>query len=183
MRIEEIGMKIQRLKYDTEVLKAEIERVNSQTRRMTRELQAATRQIDQLPELLEPSTPNLSSHKIDRKVQNPKYVFSESVLELMKVDFYQVGFYTIDVKNRRLIFKDEVYKLTNKEFLVLIIFAANLNSFVNRETVLTAVWNEDNYLNSRSMDVYICKIRKLLSKDERIDLVNTHGKGFRLYIS
>ncbi|MDD4991258.1 MAG: winged helix-turn-helix domain-containing protein [Paludibacter sp.] len=183
MRIEEIGMKIQRLKYDTEVLKAEIEKVNSHTRRMTRELQAATRQINQLPTLLEPSVPVVSQKEIDKKLKNPKYKFSDSVLELFEVDSYRIGLYTIDVKSKTLIFKDEAYRLTHKEFLVLIIFAANLNNFIDRETFLKAVWNENNYRNSRSMDVYLCKIRKLLSEDKNIHLVNIHAKGFRLYVA
>jgi DNA-binding response OmpR family regulator len=182
MRIEEIGLKIQRLKYDTEVLKAEIEKMNSHTRRMSRELQAATRQINQLPKLLEPSIPIVSQMEITNKLKNPKYEFSESVLELLKTDFYTIGLYTLDVKSKALTFKEEAYQLTHKEFLVLLVFASNLNKFIDRETFLKAVWNDNNYRNSRSMDVYLCKLRKLLSEDTNIHLVNIHAKGFRLYV-
>ena len=48
---------------------------------------------------------------------------------------------------------------------------------------LTTIWKDDNYYNSRSMDVYICKLRKLLSKDPNITIINIHGKGYRIIVS
>jgi DNA-binding response OmpR family regulator len=38
----------------------------------------------------------------------------------------------------------------------------------------------DNYFNSRSMDVYLSKLRKYLKEDERVEILNIHGQGFRL---
>jgi len=181
MRIEEIGLKIQRLKYDTEVLKAEIEKVNSQTRRMSRDLQAATRQINQLPTLSARTLPQKVTDK-ENWVQNLNLSIPESMLELLKPDSYKIGLYTLDVRKRMLHFQEEVYSLTRKEFLVLVLFAANLNGFIDRETFLTSIWSENNYQNSRSMDVYICKIRKLLSLDSAISVINVHAKGFTMLV-
>jgi len=45
---------------------------------------------------------------------------------------------------------------------------------------LTKIWRADNYFTSRSMDVYIAKIRKYLKKDPRVQIINVHGEGFRL---
>jgi DNA-binding response OmpR family regulator len=49
-----------------------------------------------------------------------------------------------------------------------------------RELALVKIWNDDNYFTSRSMDVYIAKIRKYLQKDSRLVIENIHGEGFRL---
>jgi DNA-binding response OmpR family regulator len=58
----------------------------------------------------------------------------------------------------------------------------HLNDLMPRELALVKIWNDDNYFTSRSMDVYIAKIRKYLSKDSRIEIENIHGEGFRLIV-
>ena len=49
-----------------------------------------------------------------------------------------------------------------------------------RELALTKIWRDDNYFTSRSMDVYIAKLRKYLKPDENVEILNIHGEGFRL---
>ena len=56
----------------------------------------------------------------------------------------------------------------------------HLNDLMPRELALVKIWNDDNYFTSRSMDVYIAKIRKYLQKDNRLEIENIHGEGFRL---
>ena len=58
--------------------------------------------------------------------------------------------------------------------------AINLNDLMPRELALIKIWKEDNYFTSRSMDVYIAKLRKYLKEDTNIEIVNIHGNGFRL---
>ena len=58
-----------------------------------------------------------------------------------------------------------------------------VNDLMPRELALIKIWNDDNYFTSRSMDVYIAKIRKYLSKDDSIEIENIHGEGFRLIIN
>jgi DNA-binding response OmpR family regulator len=48
---------------------------------------------------------------------------------------------------------------------------------------LKAVWGSDNYFTGRSMDVYITKIRKYLSRDTNIEIQNIHGEGYKLVVS
>ena len=55
-----------------------------------------------------------------------------------------------------------------------------MNDLTPREEALIKIWKDDNYFTSRSMDVYITKIRKYLSKDSSIRIDNIHGKGFKL---
>jgi DNA-binding response OmpR family regulator len=120
------------------------------------------------------------------KQENEKVVLSEdeqNLSALLKVDRYTVGAYTLDVPTRMLTINGESTKLTTKESLLLIVFAANVNSFLDRKTALKMIWKDDNYYNSRSMDVYICKLRKLLKDDPKINIINIHGKGYKLNVS
>jgi DNA-binding response OmpR family regulator len=51
---------------------------------------------------------------------------------------------------------------------------------VKREEILRAVWGDDDYFNGRSLDVFISRLRKYLSQDERVKISNHHGVGFKL---
>ncbi len=73
-------------------------------------------------------------------------------------------------------------KLTSKESELLKLFAQNLNQPLSRSFALKMVWGDDSYFNARSMDVYITKLRKYLREDERVQLVNVHGEGFKLIV-
>jgi DNA-binding response OmpR family regulator len=48
---------------------------------------------------------------------------------------------------------------------------------------LNKIWRDDNYFTSRSMDVYIAKLRKYLSVDGKVQILNIHGEGFRLVVN
>jgi DNA-binding response OmpR family regulator len=56
------------------------------------------------------------------------------------------------------------------------------NDLMPRELALTKIWRDDNYFTSRSMDVYIAKLRKYLKPDEDVEILNIHGEGFRLVV-
>ena len=56
------------------------------------------------------------------------------------------------------------------------------NDVLDRSYALKVVWGDDNYFNSRSMDVYITKLRKHFKEDDSIEIINVHGKGFRLLV-
>lgn len=76
----------------------------------------------------------------------------------------------------------EPKKLTTKENQLLELLAKNQNEILDRQATLRAVWGDDNYFNGRSMDVYVAKLRKLLQEDENIEIMNVHGKGFKLLV-
>jgi len=100
---------------------------------------------------------------------------SEEVFEFNIGDFY------LNSKLRQLIFKGgEPQKLSPKENKLLKMLAQHKNDLMPRELALTKIWRDDNYFTSRSMDVYIAKLRKYLSVDEKVEIVNIHGEGFRL---
>jgi DNA-binding response OmpR family regulator len=70
--------------------------------------------------------------------------------------------------------------LTTKENQLLHLLIKNKNEILDRQATLRAIWGDDNYFNGRSMDVYIAKIRKMLKEDSSVEIMNIHGKGFKL---
>lgn len=75
-----------------------------------------------------------------------------------------------------------VIKLTTKESELLRMLAINANKVMERNIALKAIWNDDNYFNARSMDVYITKLRKHLKDEEGVEIINVHGKGYKLIV-
>ena len=84
--------------------------------------------------------------------------------------------------SRILHLKEEDKKLTTKEGQLLNLLCKTRNDVLDRQAALRAIWGDDNYFNGRSMDVYIAKLRKLLKEDPRIEIMNIHGKGFKLIV-
>ncbi len=97
---------------------------------------------------------------------------------------FQIGNFYLNSKLRQLIYKGgEPQKLSPKENKLLKMLAQHKNDLMPRELALTKIWRDDNYFTSRSMDVYIAKLRKYLSKDDKVEIVNIHGEGFRLVVN
>jgi DNA-binding response OmpR family regulator len=106
-----------------------------------------------------------------------------SVDKNIKLEFV-FGDFKFNSKLRTLQFKsDPVLKLSPKENELLRLLLNHLNDLMPRELALVKIWNDDNYFTSRSMDVYIAKIRKYLSKDSRVEIENIHGEGFRMVVN
>ena len=99
-----------------------------------------------------------------------------------KVKFlYEFSDFTFNSKLRILRYKNEEdVKLSTKENELLKLLLNHLNDLMPRELALIKIWNDDNYFTSRSMDVYIAKIRKYLQKDDKLEIENIHCEGFRL---
>lgn len=97
-----------------------------------------------------------------------------------KRDNIKVGNFIFDYDKQVLKLGDDEQRLTTKEANLLLMFCENRYDVLDRNYALNKVWGDDNYYNSRSMDVYIAKLRKYLSLDPEVELVNVHGKGFKL---
>ena len=78
---------------------------------------------------------------------------------------------------------EEPVKLSPKENQLLRLLVIHLNDLLPREVALNKIWRDDNYFTSRSMDVYIAKLRKYLSVDDKVQILNIHGEGFRLVVN
>jgi two-component system OmpR family response regulator len=97
-----------------------------------------------------------------------------------KEDQYTVGQYRFYPLKQILTFKDQDVKLTTKESELLELLCRNENLILERNFALKTIWIDDNYFNARSMDVYISRLRKYLSKDPSVKIVNVHGRGYKL---
>jgi two-component system OmpR family response regulator len=75
---------------------------------------------------------------------------------------------------------DSEQNLTTKESELLKLLCNNKNMVLERNFALKTIWIDDNYFNARSMDVYIAKLRKYLKDDPAVQILNIHGKGFKL---
>lgn len=95
---------------------------------------------------------------------------------------YQLGDYTFDTLNFNLKHEKFEKHLTKKEAQILKILCKFKNQVVARDIVLTGVWGQDDYFVGRSLDVFITKLRKYLKEDERIQIANIHGIGFKLEV-
>ncbi len=93
-----------------------------------------------------------------------------------------IGKIKYEPEMRLLHLNDDVKKLTTKENQLLSLLVKNQNDILDRHAALRAIWGDDNYFNGRSMDVYIAKLRKALKQDEDIEIMNVHGKGFKLIV-
>jgi DNA-binding response OmpR family regulator len=97
-------------------------------------------------------------------------------------DTLYIGKIKYEPELRLLHLDKEVKKLTTKENQLLHLLVKNESEILDRQATLRAIWGDDNYFNGRSMDVYIAKLRKLLKEDPAIEIMNVHGKGFKLLI-
>jgi DNA-binding response OmpR family regulator len=95
-------------------------------------------------------------------------------------DDITIGSLSFNPKMQMLKSKNKSIKLTTKESELLILLCKNKNDILERNFALKAVWGDDNYFNGRSMDVYIAKLRKYLKEETNIQIINVHGKGFKL---
>ncbi len=93
---------------------------------------------------------------------------------------FKIGGFTFDYVHQTLTLGDDVQRLTAKECDLLRMFAINFGQLVDRNTTLQRIWKDDSYFAARSMDVYITKLRKHLKDDEQIEIINIHGKGYKL---
>jgi len=95
---------------------------------------------------------------------------------------FQIGEAIFDSELRTITIKDETRKLSPKEADLLILLCQSQNKVLQRDIALKQVWGETGYFTTRSMDVYITKLRKYLRDVEGVEIVNIHGSGYQLRI-
>ena len=94
---------------------------------------------------------------------------------------FQIGAFSFDSEFHVLKIDKEEIKLTDKESEILAELCRNQNEITNRSSLLLKVWGDDSFFNSRSLDVYMSKLRKYLKKDLNVELVTVRSKGFKLW--
>jgi two-component system OmpR family response regulator len=112
----------------------------------------------------------------------------EAILRRMKKDVdtnqkvFKIGKYLFDAEKQHIVLGENQTKLTTKEADLLKLLCLHSNRMLDRSFALKSIWRDDSYYNARSMDVYITKLRKLLKDDPTIEIINVHGKGFKLLV-
>ena len=105
---------------------------------------------------------------------------TERIADDKPVQEFVIGKYIFNPTHQQLILGEHIQKLTSREADLLKLLCLNLNDNLERNFALRAIWSDDNYFNARSMDVYIARLRKYLTGDPDIEIINVHGKGFKL---
>ncbi|MEJ5053302.1 response regulator transcription factor [Sphingobacterium sp. MYb382] len=99
------------------------------------------------------------------------------------VDKFEIGSYFFDYTSQVISYKGQQQKLSTKEAELLRLLCLNKNDVLTREEALVKIWHDDNYFTGRSMDVFLSKLRKYLKEDPNVEIVNVHGKGYKLLVS
>jgi DNA-binding response OmpR family regulator len=118
-------------------------------------------------------------HRLTNKTVN-QVKFKKNEVQMNNTNVYEIGKYIFEVQRRQLIFNGQSKKLTGKESDLLTILVENANTIIERSFIIDKIWDYEGeyYSKSRSMDVYICKLRHCLENDPKINIVNIHGLGY-----
>ena len=104
-----------------------------------------------------------------------------STKKAVKESLYVIGKFTFDPQKQLLTCGvSDPLKLTTKESDLLNLLCENVNQVLERNYALKKIWGVVDYFNARSMDVYITKLRKLLKDEPDVEIMNIHGKGYKL---
>ncbi len=91
-----------------------------------------------------------------------------------------LGKFLFDVTNQRLLIGGEVISLTDKECKILELLNQNYGELISRDELMQQVWINEGVITGRSLDMFVSKLRKKLSRDPELRITNVHGKGYKL---
>ena len=98
---------------------------------------------------------------------------------------YVIGDYQLDTMKEKLIYANDnnmvsIIPLFHRESEILRLLCRNKGEVVDNKDVLLQLWGDDSYFNTRSLHVFITKLRRKLSRDPRIRIINVRGIGYKL---
>lgn len=96
---------------------------------------------------------------------------------------FEIGTYLFDYTAQLIFHGDTQQKVSTKEAELLRLLCLKKNQVLTREEALLSIWHDDNYFNGRSMDVFLSKLRKYLKGDPKVEIINVHGKGYKLLVN
>jgi len=96
---------------------------------------------------------------------------------------FNIGTYHFDFQTQLITRNGEQQKVSTKEAELLRMLCLKMNDVLTREEALLEIWHDDNYFNGRSMDVFLSKLRKYLREDTNVEIINVHGKGYKLLVN
>ena len=93
---------------------------------------------------------------------------------------FSIGNYNFDYTAQLISMGEKQQKVSTKEAELLRLLCLRKNEVLTREEALISIWHDDNYFNGRSMDVFLSKLRKYLKDDPKVEIINVHGRGYKL---
>jgi len=93
---------------------------------------------------------------------------------------FSIGKYTFNTVLRTITFEQLEQKLSPKESELLRMLCTHMNKVLPREEALNSIWGEESYFTTRSMDVFMSKLRKYLKDDPSVEIATVHGSGYIL---
>jgi DNA-binding response OmpR family regulator len=96
---------------------------------------------------------------------------------------FEIGNYRFDYSAQVISIGLDQQKVSTKEAELLRLLCLKKNEVLTREEALISIWHDDNYFNGRSMDVFLSKLRKYLKEDPKVEIINVHGKGYKLLVN
>lgn len=104
-------------------------------------------------------------------------------VEIEDPDIISIGSYIFDKRNMTLSMGTEKTELTSKESDLLYLLFSAANNTLERDHLLKVVWGDEGDYIGRTLDVFISKLRKKLSGDENLKIVNIRGVGYKFVIN
>lgn len=102
--------------------------------------------------------------------------------EPKEVSHFSIGQYTFDPVTQNLWFSDQKIPLSNRESELLKRLCENRNEVLHSKTILLELWGDDDYFTTRSLHVFVTKLRQKLAKDPAICILNVRGTGYKLIV-
>ena len=94
---------------------------------------------------------------------------------------YKIGQVILDALRRQIQFStSQAIQLTLRESELLVLLVRNKNTIVPKEEILQKIWQDDSFLNSRSLDVFISRLRKYLKQATSVEIINQRGIGYMI---
>lgn len=112
-----------------------------------------------------------------------KRTSQDSKGEIEQPTKFSIGKYTFDYTQQIITGGASQQKVSTKEAELLRLLCLKKNDVLTREEALLSIWHDDNYFNGRSMDVFLSKLRKYLKDDPAVEIINVHGKGYKLLVT
>ncbi|NDV77753.1 response regulator transcription factor [Dysgonomonas sp. 511] len=100
--------------------------------------------------------------------------------EKPKNKIYEIGAYTFDPLMQKLSHSQKVEILSHRESAILECLCSNQNNIVENKAILLELWGDDSFFNTRSLHVFMVKLRKKLSLDNRVQIINIRGVGYKM---
>ena len=101
---------------------------------------------------------------------------------MQKGSSYHIGEFIFSMSGLKLTRSNVSVSLTQREAELLAYLYTHSGSILKRDDILNKVWGNDHFFSSRSLDVFISRVRKLLQADTKIKIENIHNIGYRLVV-